>query len=137
MATPYRLRKRKNPNNMEEKAKYFPTPYYAGMISTEELAKDISYGTTLTETDVRAVLTSLSMKVSSYMELGYKVKLDDLGIFKLAFSGAGKEDEKDITARDIDDVHILFTADVKLKKSISSFKFTKNDVPEKYGVKDE
>lgn len=134
MATPYRLRKRYNPRKLEEKAKYFPTPYYAGMITTEELTEDISYGTTLTETDVRAVLTTLSNKIVSYIELGYKVQLDDLGIFKLSFSGEGKEDKSEITARDIDDIHILFTPEPKIKRLIKRFKFRKHDFELKSGA---
>lgn len=128
MKTPYRIRRRLNPRNIEAKAKYYPTPCYLEMVTTEMLCEEISHATTLTEIDVKAVLSALSSKIIFHIEMGDKVKLDDLGIFKLAFSGKGRESREEVTARDIDDVHILFTPESKLKRLIKRFTFVKKNV---------
>lgn len=75
------------------------------MITTEVLCTDISIATTLTEADVNAVLSS---EIITFTQLGAKIKLDNLGIFKLAFSGEEKEDKSEITAFNICDVYIFF-----------------------------
>lgn len=95
---------------------------------TETLCEEISHETTLTEIDVKAVLAALSSKIVSHIEMGDNVKLDDLGIFKLAFSGKGRESREEVTSRDIDDVHILFTPEPKLKRLIKRFTFVKRNV---------
>lgn len=60
--------------------------------------------------------------------LGDKVKLDNFGIFKLVFSGKGRKEKSEVHARDIDDVHILFTPEAKLKRLIKKFSFVKKDL---------
>ncbi len=128
MKTPYRIRKRKNPRDMEAPAMYYPTPFYSDMISTEMLSEEISHATTLTPADVSAVLTALSARIIFHIESGSKVKLDNFGIFKLAFSGKGRKEKSGVHARDIDDVHILFTPEAKLKRLIKRFSFVKKDL---------
>lgn len=128
MKTPYRIRKRLNPRDLDADAKFYPAPYYNEMITTEELSKEISSATTLSEVDVSAVLMALSAKIITYIQMGNKVKLDNLGIFKLAFSGKGRDKKSEVSASDIDDVHILFTPESKLKKMIKKFQFAKKDV---------
>ncbi len=128
MKTPYRIRKRMNPRNMDSPAMYYPTPCYFSMVSTEMLSEEISHATTLTPADVSAVLTALSTKIISHIEMGDKVKLDNFGIFKLAFSGKGRKEKSEVHARDIDDVHILFTPEAKLKRLIKKFSFAKKDL---------
>lgn len=128
MKTPYRIRKRMNPRNMDSPAMYYPTPFYFNMISTEMLSEEISRATTLTPADVSAVLTALSSKIVSHIEMGDKVKLDNFGIFKLAFSGKGRKEKSEVHARDIDDVHILFTPEAKLKRLIKKFSFFKKEL---------
>lgn len=113
---------------MKADAKFYPTPYYYGMVNTERLSEEISHATTLTETDVNAVLIALVSQIMTHIESGYKIKLDNLGIFKLSFSGDGKENPSDVTARDIRDIHILFTPESKLKRAIKKFSFTKKNV---------
>ncbi len=125
MNTPYTLRQRINPQHPENPMKFFPAPYYFGTMDFMHIAEDISKGTTLTRTDIIAVIQSFIMQIPKYMEMGYISKLDGFGSFKLAFSGEGKESPADVNARDIDDVHILFTPDIKLRRLIKTFKFSR------------
>lgn len=121
----YTLRKRVNPQKLEEPMKYFPSPYYTGSIDLEKISENISSATTLTQADVTAVIQALIMQIPHYMELGLITKLDGLGSFRLSFSGEGKENPSDITAKDIDDIHIIFTPDIKLRRKVKKFKFSK------------
>lgn len=98
------------------------------MITTEKLCDEISHGTTLISADIKAVLIALSEKILSHLEMGDKIKLDDLGIFKIAFSGKGKREKSEVTARDIENIHIPFTPETKLKRKIKGFRFGRMDV---------
>lgn len=125
MGTPYQIRKRINPQKPKEPMKCFPSPFYTGSMNLLEISEEISSATTLTRADVYAVIQSFIMQIPAYMERGLISKLDGFGTFKLGFSGEGKENPQDVTARDIDNVHIIFTPDIKLRKMIKKFKFSK------------
>lgn len=138
MAIGFVSRKRNNPQDLKAEGKYYPSPAYFSEIAIEELSTEISYGTTLTPTEVVGVIKSLMVTIPKYIMLGYKVRLDGLGIFKAGFvhSGKGHEKSKDVSASDITKgIKILYTPDVMIKERIKNPSFVKTDA--KYLVEED
>ena len=85
----------KDPQNDDAPGKYYPFPVYDRTVSLDELVDEISHATSLTASDVRAVTWELIEVFRRYLARGNKVRLDDIGIFKLSFLGTGEENPDD------------------------------------------
>ena len=131
MAIPFVSRKRLNPRDMDAEGKYYPAPAYISEVDVNHLAQEISYSTTLTPTEIVGVIRSLLQAVPKYMMLGYKVRLDNFGIFKLGLKNKpefkGHEKPEDVTANDIGGIKVLFTPYVMVQENMSRPEFTKAD----------
>lgn len=82
MAQPYYARKtdlKIGPRKGE--TVYSAQAYYYGMITTKQVATQIAQESALTPADVIGVIERLSYFCQTHMALGYKVKLDGMGIF--------------------------------------------------------
>jgi len=102
--------KKKN-NNAESTAygKYFATAVYdEHFIETEELANYIQQQASVKKSDIKAVLDELGGAMKHFFELGQKVRLDGIGIFKVGFSSTGVAKAEDVTAATITTRRVLF-----------------------------
>ena len=131
MAVPFVSRKRLNPRDLEAEGKFYPAPAYIAEIGVNQLAEEISSSTTLTPTEVIGVIRSLLLTVPKYMLLGYKVRLDSFGIFKLGLKTAetckGHEKAGSVTANDIAGVKVMYTPDSMLSAKLAKPEYVKLD----------
>lgn len=129
MAITYVSRKRINPRDVDAEPKYYPAPAYVAEIGIDTLCEKISEKTTLTRADIKTVIASLLSTVPDYLMLGYKVRLDDFGIFKIGFksTGPGQEKATDVTSEHIKGLKILYTPDVRINEMLSKPSFAKID----------
>lgn len=129
MAVPFVSRKRLNPQNVGAEGKFYPAPAYISEIGINELASEISSATTLTPTEVIGVLRSLLLTVPKYMMLGYKVRLDSFGIFKLGLKTdcTGWDKASEVSTSDIKGVKVIYTADSMLKNKLAKPSYVKLD----------
>lgn len=129
MSVPFVSRKRLNPQNLDAEGKFYPAPAYISEIGVNELAEEISSSTTLTPTEVIGVIRSLLLTVPKYMLLGYKVRLDSFGIFKLGLKSECKGYEKasEVTANDLRGVRVMYTPDAMLKAKLENPSYVKLD----------
>ena len=89
--------------------KWFATAVYdQHFIETEELAEFIQTQATVKKSDIKAVLDELGGALKHFFELGQKVKLDGIGIFKVGFSSIGTNDKDDCGAQNITTRRVLF-----------------------------
>ena len=98
-------------NNKKSTAygKWFATAVYdQHFVETEELANYIQQQASVKKSDIKAVLDELGGAMKHYFELGQKVKLDGIGIFKVGFSSIGAADKVDCTAATITTRRVLF-----------------------------
>ena len=98
-------------NNGESGAfgKYYATAVYdKKFIETEELASFIQTQASVKKSDIKAVLDELGEALKHFFELGQKVKLDGIGIFKVGFSSIGVDKAEDCTAATITTRRVLF-----------------------------
>ena len=89
--------------------KWFATAVYdQHFIETEELANYIQQQASVKKSDIKAVLDELGGAMKHYFELGQKVKLEGIGIFKVAFSSIGTTEKADCGAQNITVRRVLF-----------------------------
>ena len=89
--------------------KWFATAVYdQHFITTEELAEFIQTQASVKKSDIKAVLDELGGALKHFFELGQKVKLDGIGIFKVGFSSIGTDKKEDCGAQNITTRRVLF-----------------------------
>ena len=89
--------------------KYFATAVYdQHFIETEELAEFIQTQASVKKSDIKAVLDELGSAMKHFFELGQKVRLDGIGIFKVGFSSIGTSSKEDCGAQTITTRRVLF-----------------------------
>ena len=89
--------------------KWFATAVYdQHFIETEELANYIQQQASVKKSDIKAVLDELGGAMKHYFELGQKVKLEGIGIFKVGFSSIGSTTKDDCSAQNITTRRVLF-----------------------------
>ena len=95
------------------------TPVFGEQIGEDELTEEISYASSVNQSDVRSVLSNLLEILPRHLMHGDSVNLEKFGIFRLSFESTGSEKESDVTAQNITRLKILFRPSTKLKDKIS------------------
>lgn len=89
---------------------YSAQAYYYGTITTKQVATQIAQESALTQADVIGVIERLAYFCQTHMALGYKVKLDGMGVFCNEFITANSvSQEKLVTAKLIKSVRPAFS----------------------------
>ena len=125
MSIPFKATPRVNPQDKDAKARFYASPSYYGTLDIDDICEEIAEKTALTPSEVHGVVNGLLSSIPKYMLLGYKIKLNGLGIFRYAFSGSGKENSEDVVHTDIKKGRIHFSPDVKLMAKIENPEFTR------------
>ena len=124
MAFRYRV-KTKRSGIGEKTARYYAVPVRSGEISTRQLAKDLAKISSLSEGDVHATLIGLSGLVEKYLQEGYSVRLDNLGLFSVSATSNGFETAEECTPHHVKAKKICFRAEKELKSSLKFVRFEK------------
>ena len=94
--------------------KWFATAVYdQHFIETEQLADFIQTQASVKKSDIKAVLDELGGALKHFFEMGQKVKLDGIGIFKVGFSSIGVARVEDCTAATITTRRVLFQPEIE------------------------
>ena len=88
--------------------KWFGRAVSMGTVNTRTLAEEISHSTTVTRSDVAAVLIELFNAMSRHLLNSQTVVLDEIGSFRVAFKSTPAATEKDFTANNIKNYHIVY-----------------------------
>jgi len=89
--------------------KYFAMAVYDNhFVGTEELAEFIQRQASVKKSDIKAVLQELGEAFKHFFEMGQKIKLDGIGIFKVGFSSIGVTKLDDCGAQTITTRRVLF-----------------------------
>ena len=102
--------KSKNKNSFSQAyGKYFAQAVYDNhFIGTEELSDFIQRQASVKKSDIKAVLQELGEAFKHFFEMGQKIKLDGIGIFKVGFSSIGVVKLEDCGAQTITTRRVLF-----------------------------
>ena len=77
-------------------------------MGTEELSDFIQRQASVKKSDIKAVLQELGEAFKHFFEMGQKIKLDGIGIFKVGFSSIGVTKLEDCGAQTITTRRVLF-----------------------------
>ena len=97
---PQRVQKYRNTNELSKMyGKYYVRAVYPQRhVGTDQLAEYIQNQCTVKKSDIKAVLEELGEAFKHFFELGQKIQLDGIGIFKVGISSAASETEEGCTA---------------------------------------
>ena len=108
MSQKYIKTKNKNTKSPAYGKYYVQAVYDEGFVGTDELAQFIQTQAIVKKSDIIAVLTELGEAMKHYFEMGQKVNLKGIGIFKVGFSSIGVNKLEDCGAASITTRRILF-----------------------------
>ena len=112
--------------------KYFAEAVYdSHFIGTEELAEFIQRQASVKKSDIKAVLQELGEALKHFFEMGQKVKLEGIGIFKVGFSSIGVEKIEDCSANTISTRRVLFQPETT-RVVVGQTKLENGKVKQKY-----
>lgn len=136
MTLKYKSVKLKNPAKPTEPAKYYARESESGRINLPELADNIArHSTTVSKTDIQAVLTILGEELAALLAKGHSVHLGELGYFHVTLKSKGVLEEKDVNPGLIEEAKVRFVAGSVLEKEIKNAKFEKATKPKKEAPK--
>jgi predicted histone-like DNA-binding protein len=126
MSVPYVLVERRNPQKPEEAAKFYAQAKSSGELTFRKLGKEIAEGsTTVSDTDVLAVLNDLLKVMRRHLDNGEIVRFGDFGSFRLSLSSKGAESAEKFTASLIHSPKVLFRPGVDLQEMMKNLKYVK------------
>ena len=105
----YIVRNKKNPKD-KTKSAFYPVVVKTGYVELDRVAQDISDQCTVTEHDIKGVLSALEEHVIRELQNGHSVRLGDLGSYHLAVNSkkGGKTAAKDVTSEDVKKIRVHF-----------------------------
>lgn len=126
MPVKYNVVERKNPLDKNATPKFYASAKADGEINLKSIAKEISGGsTTVSDTDVLAVLNDLIKAMTRHLTAGEIVKLGDFGNFQITISSEGAETAEKVTSANIKSQKITFRPGVDLRDMLKTVKFEK------------
>lgn len=126
MAVKYIISPKGNPAKPEEPKKFYATAKADSEVTFRQLSKEIAQGsTTVSDTDVLAVLNDLSKVLRTHLSEGRIVRFGDFGSFQVSVSSEGAETAAKFTASLIRSAKINFRPGVDLKEMLATLKYEK------------
>ena len=126
MAVNYVIIARGNPLKPTEPKKFYAQAVSSGELTFRKLSKEIAEGsTTVSDTDVLAVLNDLIKILRRHLENGKIVRFGDFGSFQITISSDGVEDEKKFNSSKIKSAKVTFRPGIDLKEMLNNLKYEK------------
>jgi predicted histone-like DNA-binding protein len=121
----FRVLERKKPTALELPGKYYAKAVTHEVIGMEELSELISDQSTVSETDILAVLNSLERNIISQIKKGNLIRLGRLGSLQLSLKSLGSENPEDVSGSNVLVKRILFRPGKRLRDALTLLQFTK------------
>lgn len=105
--------------------RYYARARMRGTISLETLGERMSQRSTLSRTDIQAVLYGLTEMIPEILEEGYAIELGRLGRLRISVGSQGHVQPGEVSARSIRNPRIVFKPGKPLRQRLKVLKFTK------------
>jgi predicted histone-like DNA-binding protein len=126
MAVSYVIVARKNPMKPEEPKKFYAQAKSSGELTFRKLSKEIAEAsTTVSDTDVMAVLNDLVKTLRRHLENGEIVRFGDFGSFQITISSESAEDAEKFHSSMIKSAKVTFRPGIDLKEMLPNLKYQK------------
>lgn len=117
MSINYYALKRGNPSNDEEK--YYAQQRIKGYITLDQLSTAIAQECTVTEHDVKAILSSLQQHIIQNLQNNRSVRLGDLGSFHIKTNCYAVDDESELSTSNLKGLRVHFCKSARLLKQMN------------------
>lgn len=111
----YVVKEKKNP--ITGKSKFYPQIAKTNPVTLNALVGQISYATTVTPADVKAVLDALQQQIIFMLTNGQTIRMGDVGSFRPTITSDGADEKKKANANLITKVNVRFTKGSKLRSN--------------------
>ena len=126
MAVTYVVKEKANPLKRDDFKKWYATAKSSGELTFRQLSKEIAAGsTTVSDTDVLAVLNDLTKILRRNLEAGKIVRFGDFGSFQITLSSAGAPSEDKFHPSLIRGSKVQFRPGIDLREMQNNLKFKK------------
>jgi len=126
MAIPYVLTQKGNPADPAAPRKFYAQAKAGGVLTLRKLSRIIAEGsTTVSDTDVLAVLNDLTKILRRHLENGDIVRFGDFGSFQITLSSAGADTADQFHSSLIKKGKITFRPGIDLKEMLAVLKYEK------------
>ena len=126
MAVQYVIAERGNPRNPSAPKKFYAQAKSSGVLTLKKLGREIAEGsTTVSDTDVLAVLNDLTRLLKRHLENGRIVRFGDFGTFQITVGSAGAETEAKFSASMIRKPKVTFRPGTDLRDMLAVLKYEK------------
>ena len=126
MAVKYSLQEKGNPQNPAAPKKWYAVAKSTGELTFRKLAKEISEGgTTVSDTDVLAVLNVLTKVLVRHLDNGEIVRFGDFGSFQISIGSDGAETPEKFSQKMIRTKKVIFRPGIDLKEMLNNLKYAK------------
>lgn len=126
MAVTYVVVERGNPLKPAEPKKFYAQAKASGELTLKKLSKEIAQGsTTVSDTDVLAVLNDLTKLLVRHLSEGEIVRFGDFGAFQISLSGSGAESAEKYNSSLIRAGKITFRPGADLRDALATLKYEK------------
>jgi predicted histone-like DNA-binding protein len=126
MAVNYVIIERGNPADLNAPKKFYAQAKSSGELTLKKLGKEIAEGsTTVSDTDVLAVLNDLTKVLKRHLDNGEIVRFGDFGTFQITVSSDGAETAEKFHPSLIKNPKVTFRPGVDLKEMLATLKYVK------------
>jgi len=126
MSVKYSVNERINPLNPSAPKKWYANARSAGELTFRQLGKEIAGGsTTVSDTDVLAVLNDLVKVLRRHLENGEIVRFGDFGSFQISVSSSGADTESRFNHSMIKSPKVVFRPGIDLREMLKNLRFEK------------
>ena len=116
MSIDYRVVSRKNPQTGE--TLYHASSHSRGYVDVDQLAEAISAATTVTEADIKGILSSLEQHIGLHLSRNESVRLGDLGSFHIRTRCRGAESADELSEASIKAVRVHFRKSARMNRAL-------------------
>ena len=104
---------------------YYPSPVPGGIMTLDEMIKEIGSICTVSGPDIVAVIYAMVDVSVRELSNGTIVRLGDLGSLRISLSVEGRANEAEVNASCIKNASVLYTAGSRIKRMLKFVKFRK------------
>jgi len=116
---------RKNLQNAAEPAKFYALAESSGKTDIDQLSKIIANNSTVSRTDVYAVIIGLLEAINNELSAGRSIYLGKLGSFSVNVRSAGELTADAVTAASIKSSRVIYRPGPEIKDMLKTMKYEK------------
>lgn len=118
MGTPYKLLKRKNPQDRQAPSKWYAVPKTGGPMDEDVMSQMATADTTMADFELEGAAKLISKWIYNQFMNGKRAKVEGLGTFRITFGSEGVDDILDFHTGLIRNIKISFIPDSNLRARV-------------------